>query len=93
MERSYVFYIKYTLFHDDDEYYATAKRLVDEITAGIDLRSHLVNAIPMEDVSSKGRDESTYLRDILKYLHVNHEQLSDSDSRVIEWREIEGAIE
>lgn len=86
-------YPAWLVCHDDDEYYATAKRLVDEITAGIDLRSHLVNAIPMENVSSEGRNESTYLRDILKYLHINHEHLSDSDSRVIEWREIEGVIE
>ncbi|MDC0933966.1 hypothetical protein OAS20_00295 [Gammaproteobacteria bacterium] len=86
-------YPEWLLTKNDEEYYATAKRLVDEVAAGIDLRSHLVDVIPMESISDIEKDTSTYLRDFVLYLHKNHEELVTSDSEIIEWHEIERSIE
>ena len=72
---------------DDEEYFATAKRLVDDLAAGIDLRTYLINSAPIENVSSDESVGYPYLRDVLIYLHNNHKQLSDSDSKIIDWKE------
>ena len=85
-------YPEWMISYNDEDYYQTAKRLVDEYFSGFDIRTHLFESASPEEINVENATESTYIRDLFLHLYNNYHALKASEVKSIDWSDIQGSL-
>ncbi|MDA9004284.1 hypothetical protein N9J28_00605 [bacterium] len=80
-------YPSWMISDNDEDYYRTAKRLVDEYFSGYDIKEYLIDSATADEIQGGDMYRHHYLRDFLVYVKNNHDVLLNSEDRVFTWEE------
>lgn len=80
-------YPSWMISDNDEDYYRTAKRLVDEYFSGYDIKEYLIDSATADEIQGGDMHRHHYMRDFLVYVKNNHDVLLNSEDRVFTWEE------
>ena len=82
-------YPEWMITYNDEDYYQTAKRLVDEYFSGFDIKAHLFESASPDEINGENATATTYIRDLFVHLYNNYHALKASEVKSIDWSDIQ----
>jgi hypothetical protein len=80
-------YPSWMINDNDEDYYQTAKRLIDEYFSGHDIKRYLFDSAKAEELQGRDMHKHRYFRDFLVYVENNHDVLLKNGKRTFTWEE------